>query len=153
MATRGRDSIFVALRRAYRLASREYRAALLEFDLTTRQAEALLAVRRHPGEGVRILADAVDIDLPTCSVIVAKLEARDLITRQPDPDDRRRTRLYVTDAAEAVLTHVSAARAAADRRIAAALGPDAGALLVLLNRLRDELHATPVAAGSARDDA
>src|SRR6476646_9258543 len=87
MTTRGRDSIFVALRRAYRLGSREYRASLHEFDLTPEQAQALLSVRRLPGEGVRSLADTVDVDLPTCSVIVSKLEARGLIARVPDPDD------------------------------------------------------------------
>jgi DNA-binding MarR family transcriptional regulator len=137
------ESLFLALRQAYRLGGREYRERIREHGLTARQAAALLAIRRHPGEGVRSLADSIDADLATCSTIVAKLEARGLLERRDDPDDRRRTRLYLTSDAEEIARAVARARRAADAHIEAAIGPDAEALRGLLAQLTARLRSEP----------
>lgn len=135
------ESLLLALRAAYRLGSREYRARLGTFGLTTRQATVLITIRRHPGEGIRFVSEQIDADLATCSVLVTKLEARGLVRRDVDPSDRRRTRLYVTESAEEVMAAVAQARRDADARIADALGEDAEPLRALLaglvNRLRE----------------
>ena len=65
-------SLFTHLRSAYRAASNEYRARLKDFDLTPPQATALSFIGRNPGQGVRALAGAIDIDLPTRSVLVTR---------------------------------------------------------------------------------
>jgi DNA-binding MarR family transcriptional regulator len=140
------DSLFLALRQAYRLGGREYREGLHRHGLTARQATALLAIRRHPGEGVRFLADRIDADLPTCSALVAKLEARGLVERRDDPADRRRTCLYLTAEAEDVARAVARARRAADARIEAAIGADAEPLRALLTHLTERLQSEPVEA-------
>ena len=137
------DSLFLALRQAYRLGGREYRDRLKQHGLTARQATALLAIRRHPGEGIRFLSDATHADLATCSVLVTKLEALGLIERQSDPADRRRTRLFVTSQAEDVTSAVSHARQAADDRIEDAIGDDADALRTLLTKLTARLAQEP----------
>jgi DNA-binding MarR family transcriptional regulator len=142
------ESLFLALRQAYRLGGREYREGLRRHGLTARQATALLAIRRNPGEGVRFLADRIDADLPTCSALVTKLEARGLVERRDDPGDRRRTCLYVTAEAEDVARAVARARRAADARIEAVIGPEAPALRALLGQLIDRLQREAV--GAAR---
>jgi DNA-binding MarR family transcriptional regulator len=143
MADPALDSLFWALQRAYRLSLREYRERLTHFDLTARQAALLLSVRTHPGRGVRFASEAIGADLPTCSALVARLEERRLLARRSDPGDRRRTCLYLTPAAEEIVETVDAAQRAADERIAAAIGPDAGALRPLLVRLCERLSAEP----------
>lgn len=137
------DSLFLALRQAYRLGGREFRERIRQHGLTPRQATALLAIRRHPGEGVSALSEATHADLATCSVLVTKLEALGLVQREPDPDDRRRTRLFLTPQADEVARAVFRARRAADARIEAAIGDDASELRALLHRLAERLSAEP----------
>jgi DNA-binding MarR family transcriptional regulator len=142
----GSPSLLSTLRHAYRLSSQEYREHLRPFDLTARQAAALLAIQQSPGEGLRTLAEEIDIDLASCSVLVSRLEARGLVSRVPDEADRRRTCLHVTDEARTVLAEVAEARAAADAKISAALGSDAAVLRRVLERLSRQLPVM-VAAG------
>jgi DNA-binding MarR family transcriptional regulator len=137
------DSLFLALRQAYRLGGREYRDHIKQYGLTPRQATALLAIRRHPGEGISSLSEATRADLATCSVLVAKLEALGLVRREPDPGDRRRTRLFLTSEADEVTRALFRARRAADARIEAAIGDDAPQLRALLARLAARLAAEP----------
>jgi len=49
---------------------------------------------RTPGE----LAELLDTTPPMMSGLIADLEERGLIARRPDPDDRRRVRLELTEA-------------------------------------------------------
>ncbi len=133
------DSLFATLQRAYRLGRREYRERLAHLDLTAKQAKLLLTLNTSPGRGVRFAAEAIGADIPTCSALVARLEEDGLVRRTADPDDRRRTRLYLTTEAEAIVEAVKAAEGAAEERLAAAAGADAGQLLLLLARLCQRL--------------
>lgn len=144
-------SLFTHLRRAYRAASREYRARLKDFDLTPRQATALSFIGRNPGQGVRALASSIDIDLPTCSVLVTRLEARGFITRSADPADRRRTRLDLTPSAVEILARTAEARRAADAALANVLGPDGTAFRELLDRVVRQLRTDAVEAERTAD--
>jgi DNA-binding MarR family transcriptional regulator len=137
------DSLFLALRQAYRLGGREFRERIKQHGLTSRQATALIAIRRHPGEGISSLSEATHADLATCSVLVTKLEALGLVERQRDQSDRRRTKLFLTPQADEVARAVFRARRAADASIEAALGEDAPQLKALLARLSSRLAAEP----------
>jgi DNA-binding MarR family transcriptional regulator len=141
MAEPGHEGLFWTLQRAFRLSLREYRDRLTNFDLTARQAALLLSVRSQPGHGVRFASEAIGADFPTTSALVARLEERGLLERRSDPDDRRRTRLYLTPAAAEIVEAVESAQRAADARITAAIGPDAVALRPLLERLCERLAA------------
>ncbi len=144
-------SLFVALRDAFRLGARRYREELSHLDLTARQASLLIAIRAHPGHGVKFAAGQIGADVPTCSALVARLVDRGLVERRGHPVDRRRTMLYVTAEAGPLIETVEGARAAADRRLAAAAGSDLPRLLRLLARLSERLSEPapePAALGS-----
>ena len=67
-----------------------------EFDLSPQQAKAFHELRRPLSMGE--LADRLFCDASNVTGIVDRLEARGLVERQADPDDRRVRRLVLTDA-------------------------------------------------------
>jgi len=145
------DGLLSALRHAFRLGSRPYRADLAHLDLTARQAALLLAVEGHPGHGVKFAAGQIGADVPTCSALVTRLEERSLIERRADPADRRRTMLFVTPDALPLVDAVLAARAAADERMTMAAGADLPLLRQLLTDLADRLSAPPSTESEKRE--
>ncbi len=64
--------------------------------LTPTQLSALAAVERHGPVTLGALADLEQVAPPSVTRVVAKLETDGLLTRQPDPADRRVTRVVVT---------------------------------------------------------
>ncbi len=139
-ATQIAESLSATLQRAHRLSVREYRSELTRLELTARQAAVLLALHAEPGAGVTEVAEQVGADLPTTSALVAKLADRELIARSDDPDDRRRSRLDLTDEGRALVRPVMAARDAADARLARAAGDEAPALRRILAHMIAALH-------------
>ena len=65
-----------------------------EFELSPQQAKAFHELRRPLSMGE--LADRLFCDASNVTGIVDRLEARGLVERQPDPDDRRVRRLVLT---------------------------------------------------------
>jgi len=64
--------------------------------LSPSQLSALAAVERHGPLTLGALADHEQVAPPSVTRVVAKLEADGFLSRQPDPDDRRVTRVVVT---------------------------------------------------------
>lgn len=64
--------------------------------LSPSQLSALAAVERHGPVTLGALADVEQVAPPSVTRVVAKLEADGFLTRQPDPADRRVTRVVVT---------------------------------------------------------
>ena len=64
--------------------------------LSPSQLSALAAVERHGPLTLGALADLEQVAPPSITRVVAKLEADGFLTRQPDPADRRVTRVVVT---------------------------------------------------------
>jgi MarR family transcriptional regulator for hemolysin len=58
----------------------------------------LQSLAEHEGELQRQLAERLCVEGPTMTRHLDKLEADGLIERRPDPNDRRGTRVYATDA-------------------------------------------------------
>jgi DNA-binding MarR family transcriptional regulator len=56
----------------------------------------------HP----KALADMLDVAPPAVSALLAELEQRGLVTREPDPDDGRRVRLGLSEVGEALRREV-----------------------------------------------
>jgi len=100
--------------------------------LTSQQHQALLAVKGFPGARsltVGELAARLDIRHHSAVGLVDRLEARRLVKRVIDPDDRRQVFVGLTPAADAILARLTAAH----RRELRQLAPN---LSVLLARLR-----------------
>ncbi len=78
--------------------------------LTHVQHHALLAVRADThdiGPRVADLAKVLSIASPTAVELIARMVAAGLLTRVPDQDDRRSSRLRVTPRGERLMTKLS----------------------------------------------
>ncbi|GAA1185820.1 hypothetical protein GCM10009584_29830 [Ornithinimicrobium humiphilum] len=72
-------------------------------DLTLRQVQVLALVRATPDLTAQDLAGVLDVTTPTVSGILERIVSRGWLERRPDPDDRRRQLLRVTQEGEDVL--------------------------------------------------
>ncbi|MGA2519979.1 MAG: MarR family transcriptional regulator [Acidimicrobiales bacterium] len=79
-----------------------------------RAAAALLYKLHTQGDALRVtsLADLLGIDTPSVTRKIQQLERDGLVARQPDPDDRRATRIRLTPAGRRTLERVLQARRA-----------------------------------------
>jgi DNA-binding MarR family transcriptional regulator len=101
------------LRDALKLLMREIRRDVDRHTsgLSLTQAMLLGAVSHQPGIGVAELARMKDVRTPTMSAQVKALEEAGLLTRgAPDPQDRRRTGLQLTEAGQAITDEMHAQR-------------------------------------------
>ena len=81
--------------------------------LTEAQAELLRLVGRQPGISVSTAAAELGLAANTASTLVSKLSSDGLLTRTPDPADRRVGRLTLTPPAQKLAEASRAARRAA----------------------------------------
>ncbi len=91
------------------------------FGLTPVQYAALQEVCRAPGLDQRSLAAAIGLDTSTTGGVVDRLEARQLLRRNPSEHDRRVRLLTPTPEGEALITAVAPAIVRAQDRILAPL--------------------------------
>jgi len=125
--------------RTARRLRHEASLSLAPSGLTPAQARALKAIAHAPGDlKVVELAEALGVVPRSATAVVDALEDRGLISRQPDPDDRRAVRIRLTDTGRARVAEVRRRRreAAADllRRLD---GDERARLHALLARLQD----------------
>jgi DNA-binding MarR family transcriptional regulator len=76
------------------------------YDLTSVQYAALSVICARPGLDQAALASAIAFDRPTTGGVIDRLEAKGLVRREVDADDRRARRLYPQPAGETVLGKV-----------------------------------------------
>lgn len=79
--------------------------------MTRAQWMILARLDRTPGMSQRELAELVEVEPITVGRLVDRLEARRLVERRPDPDDRRIWRLHLRPEAAEVLADVAIQRA------------------------------------------
>jgi DNA-binding MarR family transcriptional regulator len=79
---------------------RAYEIAAAQHDMTVAQACVLGRISRP--RGMRDLADELRCDASNITQIVARLEARELIERHANPEDRRSRQLTRTPAGDAL---------------------------------------------------
>jgi DNA-binding MarR family transcriptional regulator len=91
--------------------------------LTPVQYAALQAVANAPGVDQRTLARSIGLDTSTTGGVVDRLEARALLQRSANPDDRRVRLLHLTDAGRALLAQAQPAMLRAQQRILEPLPP------------------------------
>lgn len=99
-------------------------SAAQEEGLPSQQHQALLAIKGYSGDEpmtIGTLANRLLIAPHTATELVGRLSASDLVTRESDPDDKRRHTLALTEKAEAILLRLSAAHLREIREMAPAL--------------------------------
>ena len=113
-----------------RLARRVRREALSGGDdLTASRLSALATIDGFGPITLGDLAAMEQVQPPSMTRIVARLEEHDLTSRTVDPDDRRIVRVEVTDAGRAVLARSRTKKAAFLAKRVAALSPEQRAVL------------------------
>lgn len=85
------------IRRAHQVSVAIFMEETADFEVTPVQFAILNALLETPGEDQVTLARRVAFDAATFGSVITRLEARGWVRRAPDPDDRRRKRLWVTD--------------------------------------------------------
>lgn len=82
------------------------------------------------------LAKEVSLDRTVMTYLLDDLEAHNLVTRKPDPRDRRARQVLITDTGRVRLTEVRRSLGAAEARLLTDLNPeDTGQLRTLLARV------------------
>jgi DNA-binding MarR family transcriptional regulator len=127
--------------RAHRTTTRYFQDRAAEEDLSIVQAQALMVIDVNPGINVGTLAATLSKDQASTSIVVDKLMGLGLLTRETDPEDRRRAQLFLTPQAKPIVHHVEGARDDINRLVFDALGSErAQALEALLQELLEAIE-------------
>jgi DNA-binding MarR family transcriptional regulator len=100
------------LRPALLKLARELRRESHALGVTGGQVSLLFQIQRHKGIGVRGLAALERMSPAAMSGYVDRLERAGLVLRTPNPKDRRRQGLFVTEEGDRVLRSVKSRRTA-----------------------------------------
>ncbi len=103
--------VFHAFFKAMRLHRQLVFKTMSEKDIFPGQAGCLWVISSHDGIPQRDLARRLHVARPTITVMLQKMEAAGLITRQSDADDQRLTRIYLTDAGRSLQDEMNLAMA------------------------------------------
>jgi DNA-binding MarR family transcriptional regulator len=118
--------------------------------LTPGEGRALAHAARAGMVRQNVLAERIGIEAMTLSTYIDRLEAKGLVERVPDPDDRRAKLVRLTVAASDALGGVNAAAASIRAEASASMtAADWTALLRLLRQARDNLAEMRVAQGKS----
>jgi DNA-binding MarR family transcriptional regulator len=114
-----------------------------ESALSRTAASVLHRLATAGPQRVTELAAYESIAQPSATTLVGRLERQGLVTRAPDPDDRRAVRVSITRAGETLLAERREARAGALARRLAALSEDERATLAAAAPLLERLAELP----------
>jgi DNA-binding MarR family transcriptional regulator len=126
---------FSSVARQLRGTSQE---ALAPWDINPSNLRALRVLSRHGVMRLSELSDHLHIAPRSTTEVVDALEARGLVGRRPDPDDRRATLVELTEHGTSVLGAIRVARGTEAERVFDRLSPtDREHLSRILRQLRD----------------
>jgi DNA-binding MarR family transcriptional regulator len=86
----------------------ERRIAGIGLQITPGEARALIYVAANEGARQSVIADRMGVEPMTVCGYIDRLEKIGLVSRQPDPSDRRAKNLRTTEAADAMITTIRA---------------------------------------------
>jgi MarR family transcriptional regulator, temperature-dependent positive regulator of motility len=105
-------------------------------ELTKPQIVVLAFLILNPGVDQVTMSRLSVIDTATLAGVILRLEKRGLVTRETDPEDRRRYLLQITDEGKAAYRAATKVAEKVDDEMMARLTPDEQEqLIVLLNKL------------------
>jgi DNA-binding MarR family transcriptional regulator len=119
--TQRTDSRDDTLAEAFWSVARQLRRAatesLAQWDISPSQARALRVLARHERIRLSDLAEHLHIAPRSATEVVDGLEAKGLVQRQPDPDDRRATLVVPTGPGADMIAAIRAARGTQAERL------------------------------------
>ncbi|MCE8508598.1 homoprotocatechuate degradation operon regulator HpaR [Ruegeria pomeroyi] len=129
-------SLPIALLRARERVMRPVRAILMDVGITEQQWRVLRVLEEEGPQDPTRIADGACLLLPSLTRILQKLEEKQLISRQPDPDDGRKQVVSITQAGTQIIRDNLGASQAVFEAIQAQMGADRYEMLLdLLNEL------------------
>ena len=129
--------------RIYRIKSRQFAlgpyAKGLE-DLSVQQLQTLTVIRHHGTVSITELASLMGVSPPSASAMVDRLVEKKLLTREPDPSDRRKVVVRVTPVFEGAAEQVEAGVMQTFVDLVEKIGPEtAGQWCEVLARIKEHL--------------
>lgn len=143
------QSIGFLMNDAARLFRKALDARATQTGVTSLQWRLLAWVSRHPGASQGFLADRFEVEPITVSRMVDRLVEAGHIERQPDPDDRRAWKIYLTDCATPIVREL---RTMADALVDQALDGLSPVERVELERLVTRVRENLSSCGQEPDD-
>ncbi|MEO1200530.1 MAG: MarR family transcriptional regulator [Pseudomonadota bacterium] len=129
------------LNRCGALMAARFERELSAFDVTLAQWGALLVISSAKGASPSQIAAGIGIDRGATTRLIARMEAKGLITREDDKDDARSVVLRLTPQAEALMPQLIARSRKVNQDALARLDPEsAGMLLPSLSQLLERLR-------------
>lgn len=110
------ESLPLLIRQAKRLFKRHFEAAVLRHGLTDVQFRVLRRLWCGDGLSLGELARDTSLDGATLTGLVDRLEAKGLVCRQRDTEDRRAVQVFLTPAGKALREHLEAVGQEVERR-------------------------------------
>ncbi len=95
-----------------------------DLDVTRMQAKVLLSIWRNEGPTQKQVATRLDMQCISISRLVDDLEVKGMVVRKPDPDDRRKNRLYITEETKPLIASIRAQLDDITESLLAPLNPD-----------------------------
>lgn len=124
------------IRRAHQVSVAVFMEETAAYDVTPVQFAILNALLEDPGEDQVTLARKVAFDPATFGSVIARLEGRGWVRREPDAADRRRKLLWVTPEGTEVALKMKRAVGKVQQRILEPLSSaEREQLVALLDRL------------------
>ncbi|MFF3556099.1 MarR family transcriptional regulator BagL/FevM [Streptomyces tsukubensis] len=118
-------------------------------ELTSPQFAVLLVLDDHGSLDQSALGALAAVDRSTLTVLLDKLEARGLVTKEMDPANRRRRIIALTDTGRRQLTAAVREAGELHARVEALLGEDRLAQLVGMLRVLGDMPVQPATGGPA----
>jgi DNA-binding MarR family transcriptional regulator len=132
----GEETTGDLLTAAARALRRRFAGALEAYDVTPGQSRALHVVVEHGPSRPSEIAEALRIAPRSATEVIDALETRGLVIREPDPGDRRATRVVPTaEGTRLAVVLAEARRAASERMLADLPAADRADLDRILRRL------------------
>jgi DNA-binding MarR family transcriptional regulator len=128
------DSAGYLVNHLARLFARELQVRIKPLGLSTGTFPALLVLWENDGLTQRELIDRLDVEQPTMTNTLARMERDGLIRRAKDPADGRAQRIWLTESARALERPATAAAEAVNTLALERLTPEERAALLGLVR-------------------
>ena len=136
------DAVYTApgylFRRMQQIAVAIFMEECRAYDLTPVQYAALIAIHTHPGIDATRLSAVIAFDRSTLGSVIERLQAKQLIERKSDAEDKRVKLLHLTRSGATLLRDIMPSVDRAQARMLRPLRPaDRKTLMVLLTQLVD----------------